>query len=109
MQLTQETCGKRATFTCPYHAWTFGNDGELRAAPDMDRFYVDKKDCGLPKVSVDVCAGLLFVNLDPAPKQGLREYLGPMADKLDRRVRKHKERLRDHHAIEAQKHGYAPA
>ena len=32
-----------------------------------------------------------------------------LADKLDRRVRKHKERLRDHHAIEAQKHGFAPA
>ena len=28
-----------------------------------------------------------------------------LADKLDRRVRKHKERLRDHHAVEAQKHG----
>ncbi len=26
-----------------------------------------------------------------------------LADKLDRRVRKHKERVRDHHAIEAQK------
>jgi len=32
-----------------------------------------------------------------------------LADKLDRRVRKHKERLRDHHAPEAQKHGFAPA
>ena len=30
-----------------------------------------------------------------------------LADKLDRRVRKHKERLRDHHAVEAQKHGHA--
>lgn len=32
-----------------------------------------------------------------------------LADKLDRRVRKHKERLRDHHAIEAQKNRLAPA
>jgi putative sigma-54 modulation protein len=32
-----------------------------------------------------------------------------LADKLDRRVRKHKERVRDHHAPEAQKHGFAPA
>jgi putative sigma-54 modulation protein len=30
-----------------------------------------------------------------------------LADKLDRLVRKHKERLRDHHAPEAQKHGFA--
>ncbi len=62
---------------CPYHGWTFNNTGELRAAPDFDRFYVEQKDCGLPKVSVDVCAGLIFVNLDAAPKQSLREFLGP--------------------------------
>jgi len=32
-----------------------------------------------------------------------------LADKLERRVRKHKERVGDHHAVEAQKHGYLPA
>ena len=32
-----------------------------------------------------------------------------LADKLDRRVRKRKERVRDHHAPEAQKHGLAAA
>jgi putative sigma-54 modulation protein len=32
-----------------------------------------------------------------------------LADKLDRRVRKHKELVRDHHAVEAQKHGLVPA
>ena len=32
-----------------------------------------------------------------------------LADKLDRRVRKRKERAVDHHAPEAQKHGHAPA
>jgi ribosomal subunit interface protein len=30
-----------------------------------------------------------------------------LADKLSRRVRRHKERARDHHAPEAQKHGHA--
>jgi putative sigma-54 modulation protein len=32
-----------------------------------------------------------------------------LTDKLDRRVRKRKERVVDHHAPEAQKHGHAPA
>ena len=32
-----------------------------------------------------------------------------LADKLHRRVRKHKERVRDHRAPDAQKHGLAPA
>ena len=81
-QLTEETCGKRLSFTCRYHGWTFNSSGELRGAPDFERFYVDKQDVGLTKVSVDVCAGLIFVNLDPAPKQSLREYLGVLGEQL---------------------------
>jgi phenylpropionate dioxygenase-like ring-hydroxylating dioxygenase large terminal subunit len=80
-QLTEEPSGKRSLFTCRYHSWTFSNTGELRSAPDFERFYVEKKDCGLRKVSVDVCAGLIFVNLDPAP-QSLREFLGVLGEQL---------------------------
>ena len=29
-----------------------------------------------------------------------------LADKLDRRVKKYNEKIRDHHAVEAQKHGF---
>lgn len=76
-QLTHETEGTRSSFTCPYHAWTFNYDGELRAAPDFERFYLDsKKSCALKPVAVDVCAGLIFVNLDAEPQQGLKEYIG---------------------------------
>jgi phenylpropionate dioxygenase-like ring-hydroxylating dioxygenase large terminal subunit len=82
-QLTDDRSGKRSAFTCRYHGWTFTTNGELRGAPDMQRFYVEPKDCGLPKVSVEVCAGLIFVNLDPSPKQSLREYLGPLAEQLE--------------------------
>ncbi len=82
-QLVAEQDGLKSTFTCPYHAWTFSNDGQLRAAPDFERFYVDKAQCSLPAVAVDVCAGLLFVNLDPSPKQGLREYLGPFVEQWE--------------------------
>jgi phenylpropionate dioxygenase-like ring-hydroxylating dioxygenase large terminal subunit len=82
-QLVAEQGGRRALFSCPYHMWTFSGDGELRSAPDFERFYVDKSQCSLPEVAVDVCAGLIFINLDNSPPQGLREYLGPMADKLE--------------------------
>ncbi len=44
-----------------------------------------------------------------AEAEDMYAAIDALADKLDRRVRKHKERLRDHHAIEAQKHGFAPA
>jgi phenylpropionate dioxygenase-like ring-hydroxylating dioxygenase large terminal subunit len=82
-QLVSEAAGKRSAFTCRYHAWTFGNNGALRAAPDIERFYVDAKNCGLVKVAVDQSAGLLFVNLDPNPRQTLREFLGPLAPQLE--------------------------
>jgi phenylpropionate dioxygenase-like ring-hydroxylating dioxygenase large terminal subunit len=82
-QLVAESSGKRSTFTCRYHAWTFGNDGQLRSAPDFQRFYVQKEQCGLPEVSVDVCAGLIFINLQRSPAQSLREYLGSLAPRLE--------------------------
>lgn len=85
-QLVQEASGARASFSCRYHAWTFGYDGELRSAPDFDQFYVDKADCGLKPINVDVCAGLIFVNLAPRPAQPLREFLGPLAEQLETRL-----------------------
>lgn len=82
-QLTREKEGKASTFSCPYHMWTFGNDGRLLSAPDFERFYIaGKASCDLTTVSVDVCAGLIFVNLDRNPKQGLKEFLGPMGEMI---------------------------
>ncbi|MFT3930180.1 MAG: aromatic ring-hydroxylating dioxygenase subunit alpha [Spongiibacteraceae bacterium] len=82
-QLVEEASGKASAFLCPYHMWNFGTDGQLRAAPDFDRFAVKKEDCALKQVAIDVCAGLIFVNLEPSPQQSLRDYLGDMAEKLE--------------------------
>jgi putative sigma-54 modulation protein len=38
-----------------------------------------------------------------AVEQDMYAAIDALADKLDRRVKKHKEKLSDHHAIEAQK------
>jgi phenylpropionate dioxygenase-like ring-hydroxylating dioxygenase large terminal subunit len=82
-QLVSEASGRRSSFSCPYHRWTFGNDGRLRAAPDFERFYISKDQCNLREVAVDVCGGLVFINLDRTTSQGLREFLGPLADTLE--------------------------
>jgi phenylpropionate dioxygenase-like ring-hydroxylating dioxygenase large terminal subunit len=82
-QLVAEDSGKKLAFSCRYHMWTFGADGALRSAPDFERFYVEKSDCNLREVAVDVCAGLIFVNLDKAPAQSLRAFLGPLAEQLE--------------------------
>jgi phenylpropionate dioxygenase-like ring-hydroxylating dioxygenase large terminal subunit len=82
-ELVAESSGSRSLFTCPYHAWTFSNEGKLRSAPDFERFYVDKSKCDLPRVAVEVCAGMIFVNLDKSPAQGLREFLGELGQQLE--------------------------
>lgn len=81
-RLVEDEGGKANAFLCPYHFWNFGLEGQLLAAPDFDRFHSTKKACALPKVAVDVCAGMIFVNLDPQPSQSLQEFLGPLAEQM---------------------------
>ncbi|PLK25823.1 aromatic ring-hydroxylating dioxygenase subunit alpha [Novosphingobium sp. TH158] len=83
-QLVEEESGKGANFLCPYHFWNFGDDGRLIAAPDFERFALEKKDCKIPKVSVDTHAGLIFINLDPNPRQTLLEHLGAYAEGMEK-------------------------
>ena len=82
-QLTDDTCGKQAKFSCRYHMWTFGTDGALLSAPDFERFGLDKKDCGLRQVACDVHGGQIFINFEKEPRQGLREWLGPLAEGME--------------------------
>ena len=82
-KLVEKPSGKASSFICPYHSWNYGYDGALRSAPDFELFHLSKADCGLAKVSVDVCGGLVFINLDPEPAQSLREFLGPLVEKLE--------------------------
>jgi phenylpropionate dioxygenase-like ring-hydroxylating dioxygenase large terminal subunit len=82
-ELVEEAEGRRARFTCRYHAWTYGDDGRLVSAPDFERFYVPKEDCSLRPVALEVCAGLIFVNFDPYPKESVRDFYGPIAEELE--------------------------
>lgn len=81
-RLVREAQGHRANFRCPYHSWTFGQDGALLSAPDFDGFHVSKPECALKQVRTEVVAGLIFVNFDPhaAP---LREQLGDFAAEME--------------------------
>ncbi|MDR7102410.1 aromatic ring-hydroxylating dioxygenase subunit alpha [Croceicoccus sp. BE223] len=73
-------------FTCAFHGWAFGLDGGLEHVPYRERFdpaVIDDPACtSLRTFRVESFAGWLWFTLDDAAP-GLREYLGPMADKLD--------------------------
>jgi phenylpropionate dioxygenase-like ring-hydroxylating dioxygenase large terminal subunit len=61
-----EGCGNRTTFQCPYHAWTYGLDGRLRAAPRSDsQAGFDREDHPLLSVQVAQWGPIVFVNVDP--------------------------------------------
>ena len=53
---------------CPYHAWTYGLDGRLLAAPLMDEVAdFDRADYPLRPVACDEWDGHIFINLSGSP------------------------------------------
>jgi phenylpropionate dioxygenase-like ring-hydroxylating dioxygenase large terminal subunit len=59
--------GRRETLQCPYHAWTYGLDGELRAAPRSQREPgFDLDGLSLLPLRLEAWGPFLFVNADPA-------------------------------------------
>jgi phenylpropionate dioxygenase-like ring-hydroxylating dioxygenase large terminal subunit len=67
--------GKRETLQCPYHAWTYGLDGRLLAAPRADREGGIEEDLGLVELQLETWGPFVFVNPDPDA--------APLADVLE--------------------------
>ena len=80
--LVCEGSGKRATLQCPYHAWTYGLDGKLVAAPRFSREGgTDHGELGLVRLPLDTWGPLIFVNPDcDAPP--LSEFLGEVPERI---------------------------
>jgi phenylpropionate dioxygenase-like ring-hydroxylating dioxygenase large terminal subunit len=87
-----EDSGNGKSIQCPYHAWTYGLDGSLRAAPRADRESgFDAEGLSLVELRLEQWGPLLFVNSD-VEAQPLLETLGPVPelvplDGLEFRVR----------------------
>ena len=57
--------GRVRTIVCPYHAWSYGLDGDLHGARNSNNMVsFDKCEFSLKSVRVEVFCGLIFVNLD---------------------------------------------
>ena len=71
--------GRSARLVCPYHAWTYGLDGALLAAPAMEDGF-DRAAHGLARFRAEDLAGLIFVSLaaEPPPFAPLRRHLEPV-------------------------------
>jgi choline monooxygenase len=70
----------RETLQCPYHAWTYGLDGSLRAAPRSDREPgFDCEGIALRPASVGAWGPFLFASPDPAATP-LADVLGKLPE-----------------------------
>jgi phenylpropionate dioxygenase-like ring-hydroxylating dioxygenase large terminal subunit len=88
MQVCRAEIGNASHFRCPYHGWSYRNDGRIVGLPFHQEAYGGEagfKRKGqrlLAAPRVDSINGLIFVSLDTdAPP--LREYLGDFAFYLD--------------------------
>jgi glycine betaine catabolism A len=67
---------------CPYHAWTYGLDGRLNVARNMqDVEGFDADDFPLHEASVATWEGFVFVNLHASP-QPFEEAFAPLLDRF---------------------------
>lgn len=67
---------------CPYHAWTYGLDGALRAARNMDKETgFDRADYPLHSVAAAVFENFIFVNIGSQPEP-FEAVFGTLAERF---------------------------
>lgn len=68
-QVETAPCGHSKAFVCPYHRWTFKNDGSLLGCPGFDDFSpkFSKADYGLKQIRMENVYGLILVSLSDNP------------------------------------------
>ncbi|WP_298431170.1 aromatic ring-hydroxylating dioxygenase subunit alpha [Ottowia sp.] len=76
--------GNARSFTCPYHGWTFANDGALKGYPFPSGYDgVDRSELGLGKVArVASYRGFVFGSM-AAEGPSLEEHLGAAMKSID--------------------------
>lgn len=88
MQVCRAEQGNASHFRCPYHGWSYKNDGRIVGLPFHKEAYggeagfAKKGQRLLPAPSLGSYNGLIFISMDPdAPP--LEEFLGDFAFYLD--------------------------
>ncbi|VCU68713.1 3-phenylpropionate/cinnamic acid dioxygenase subunit alpha [Pigmentiphaga humi] len=77
-KLVRSGAGKKRSFMCGFHGWSFSSDGALKVVTDHNQFDgLEKADYGLSRVTSEVWENLIFVNFDETPRESLQDWLGP--------------------------------
>jgi phenylpropionate dioxygenase-like ring-hydroxylating dioxygenase large terminal subunit len=81
MPLCRYDKGNAKRFTCPYHGWTFSNNGDLSGVPLNSEGYggkLDRPKWGLIKARVTCYYGSIWATFDETAPS-LEDFLGDMA------------------------------
>ncbi|MEY9945229.1 SRPBCC family protein [Kitasatospora sp. GAS1066B] len=80
---TEEQGEVKRNFQCPYHAWTYGPDGKLVAAPNLAGMPdVDRTTYGLVPVHVREWLGYVWVCLADEPPSFEEDVIGAATQRL---------------------------
>jgi len=88
----RQASGNTKSFQCPYHAWTFSNQGELIGVPGEDAYGTgfDRQELGLATAPrMESYRGFIFVSFNPSVDDlvdylaGAREYLDLICDQSE--------------------------
>ena len=78
-----ENCGKVHALVCPYHAWSYGLDGRLKARPADAAFTgAAASEHGLRALAVEERNGVLWVMPEPDQALELEHHLGNLDAEL---------------------------
>lgn len=84
-EVVRAEAGNARSFTCFYHHWNYDLHGRLRAVSKpagYDAVKLDKDCLGLVPVRTEICAGLVFVCLNPEA-ESLRDFLGEIVEPFE--------------------------
>uniref|UniRef100_UPI003753E850 Phthalate 3,4-dioxygenase alpha subunit n=1 Tax=Rhodococcus jostii (strain RHA1) TaxID=101510 RepID=UPI003753E850 len=88
MQVCRAEMGNASNFRCPYHGWSYRNDGRIIGLPFHEEAYggeegfKKKGQTLLPAPNLDSYNGMIFINMDPNA-ESLSDYLGDFKFYLD--------------------------
>ena len=85
--LEREASGCKRVFTCPYHAWSFSNDGALRAVPQEKPGFPDlpRAERGLRRLPCAEAHGFIWIIANPetAEMPDINTWLRGLGDDFD--------------------------
>jgi phenylpropionate dioxygenase-like ring-hydroxylating dioxygenase large terminal subunit len=84
VRVVSEPRGKQSRFSCPFHAWTYANTGDLIGIPNEDHFGAIDKSCnGLIELPALERGGLLWTHPQPDGNLDIDKLLGVLAAEVD--------------------------